>query len=306
MKTSGSLFVAALMITVGCAGTAVDRPQDDNLGSGTPSPPATDNPNLGGGDQKPTTKPAFEEGAVYAQSARTLYRVDITAAGNKIVEVGDFQGIGSDSVIDIALDAKSKAYAVTYTGLYKLDTQTAACTRVAGGSFPNSLSFVPAGTVDAAEEALVGYLNADYVRIATTGVNAGKVTTIRAKALGEGLVSSGDIVAVAGKAFLTVKASSSCNESACRRCKTEDCLVSINAATGEVLDNRGPIGRSSVFGLAFWAGKAYGFSDGGALFTVDIESPTISTASIPFSGAPSGLSFYGAGSSTAAPVSSVQ
>ena len=58
---------------------------------------------------------------------------------------------------------------------------------------PNSLSFVPKGTVDEAIEALVGYRDSVYVRIDTA---TGAVSTIGA--LKGGHASSGDIVSVTG------------------------------------------------------------------------------------------------------------
>ena len=56
-------------------------------------------------------------------------------------------------------------------------------------TYPNSLSFVPKGTVDPNVEALVGYNGGTYVRIDTV---TGAVTSIGN--LGSGYSSSGDIV----------------------------------------------------------------------------------------------------------------
>jgi len=40
---------------------------------------------------------------------------------------------------------------------------------IADGDYPTSLSFVPAGTVDPDEEALVGFVDEQYIRIAARG-----------------------------------------------------------------------------------------------------------------------------------------
>ncbi len=68
-------------------------------------------------------------------------------------------------------------YATSDQGVYKVDRMTAVCTLLAsGGAYPNSLSFVPAGTLDPSVEALVGYSGSTYVRIDTT---SGAMTSVR-------------------------------------------------------------------------------------------------------------------------------
>ena len=67
-------------------------------------------------------------------------------------------------------------FATTLDGLFTIDTKTAKCTLVASGStYPNMLSFVPAGTLDPMDEALVGYVADTYVRINT---KSGKMTML--------------------------------------------------------------------------------------------------------------------------------
>src|SRR5262249_32943717 len=98
---------------------------------------------------------------VYGHSDDKLYRVDtITKA---LTEIGTFTGC--THVADIAVDANSDLYASTGTEMYLVATQNARCTKLAAGTFPNSLSFVPRGTLDPNAEVLVGYQGADYLRI---------------------------------------------------------------------------------------------------------------------------------------------
>jgi hypothetical protein len=78
--------------------------------------------------------------------------------------------------------------------------------------------------------------------------------------------------------------------------------VEVNPTTGDLVMNWGKVGYKSVFGLAFWAGKAYGFSDGGDLFEVTIDANGVKTSPIPIPNKPGNLSFWGAGSTTSAPV----
>jgi hypothetical protein len=225
---------------------------------------------------------------VYAHSDGTLYRMD--ANSKQIAVVGPFSGC--DDVIDIAIDSSSNAYVTSYSGLYTVNLTTAACTLIASGaSYPNSLSFVPKGTLDPNVEALVGYVGSEYIRIDTT---SGAITNIGT--LSGEYTSSGDIVSVInGGSFLTVKGGSE---------NCSDCLLQINPTTGDLVQNYGSVNHTDVFGLAFWAGTAYGFDNGGKVFSIDVQNGQVVTTAIPVPNPPPGLSFWGAGSTTAAPPTS--
>ncbi|HEY3448594.1 MAG TPA: hypothetical protein VGK67_19715 [Myxococcales bacterium] len=218
---------------------------------------------------------------VYGHSSGTLYELDPTTKA--VTVVGAFSGCSD--VIDQALDKDSTLYATAFDGLYRIDAANAQCTLVSSGTYPNSLSFVPAGTLDPNVEALVGYNGSDYVRIDTT---TGVVTIVGA--LTGGHSSSGDIVSVKGGAtFLTVKGPG-----------CDDCPIKVNPKTGDLLENLGSIGYTDVFGLAYWAGKVYGFTDGGKMFEVSPKAG-LPTTIIPVPNPPVGPSFWGAGSTTSAP-----
>ncbi len=223
-------------------------------------------------------------GEVFGHSENTLYKLE--PYSKQVTVIGDFQGCSS--VIDLAIDKDSKIIATTFTAIYWIDKTNAKCSRIATGSYPNSLSFVPAGTLDPNEEALVGYEDASYVRINTT---TGAKTTLGA--LGNGYVSSGDIVSVkGGGTYLTVKGNG-CG----------DCLFQVDPKTGSMVKNWGPTGYGKVFGIAFWAGSVYGFTDYGQLFELQfLNGQLIIGGEIPIPGAPADLSFWGAGSTTIAPV----
>ncbi len=238
----------------------------DDAGGGTNSPPAE----------------------VWGHSPDTLYKVD---PNTKAVSVqGKFNGC--TNVIDLALDSASNMYVTTQTGFYKVDKSTAACTEIATGSYPNSLSFVPAGTLDPSVEALVGYVGDQYVRI---DPSTGKIVNLGLLGAGSGVVSSGDIVSVkGGPSYLTVSGGS--------KCSSMDCLIEVDPKTGAQTKNYGSIGHTAVFGIAFWAGTVYAFDEGGDVFAVTIDaSGKLTTTAIPVPNPPSGLKFWGAGSTTSAP-----
>jgi hypothetical protein len=225
---------------------------------------------------------------VYCHSPSQLYKVDPVA--KTMTLIGGFTGFAAadigGQVIDMAVDANNNGYATTFGGVYKLDLTNAKLSIVKLGSYPNSLSFVPAGTLDPNVEALVGYDNGGaYVRIDTS---SGVVTTVGANVLTGGYASSGDIVSVKnGGTFLTVKGNG-CG----------DCLFQVDPKTGAMIQNYGDIKHSSVFGLAFWAGTAYGFDSAGQLFSIGWVNNALVTTDIPTT---AGLKFWGAGSTTSAP-----
>jgi hypothetical protein len=229
-------------------------------------------------------------GEVFGQSQTTLYRVDTVT--QSVTPVGDFEGC--TYVQDIALDESSNIYASTGSELFYVETNTARCTRIASGTFPNSLSFVPAGTVESDREALVGFQGSDYVKI---DPKTGAVTKIGA--IGGNLESSGDVVsAKGGKTFVTVKG----KDPAGVVCA--DCLIEIDPATGKLVKSWGSLGIADVFGLAFWAGDLYAFTNAGELVLVTLANGTLQTKTIAVMNAPT--NFAGAGSTTSAPIGPVR
>lgn len=230
--------------------------------------------------------PPPPSGEVYGHSSTTLYRID--TATRAVTEVGFFAGCGH--VSDIALDESSTIYATNGVELFVVENNTARCTKVAGGTFPNSLSFVPSGTLDA-KETLVGFEGGAYLRIDTTTGKTEKVGD-----LGGGFESSGDVVSVReGKTFLTVKGPG-----------CADCLVEIDPKTGALTKNWGPLRVADAFGLAFWGGDVYAFTDKGEILLVKLSGDTLSTEKLTVPNAPADLSFRGAGSTTSAPVGPVR
>ncbi|HVY48117.1 MAG TPA: hypothetical protein VHB21_19650 [Minicystis sp.] len=233
-------------------------------------------PTGSGGGQGGAVGPA----EVFAEGPNTLYKLDPDTKA--VTEVGPFTGCDG-GVIDLAVDKDGVMYATTTDALYRVDKTTGACTLLANGNYPNSLSLVPVGTVDPNDEALVGFNGSDYVRIDKT---TGAVTSIGT--LTGGYTSSGDVVSViGGGTYLTVKGNG-CN----------DCIVEVDPTTGALVQMIGALDHKSVFGLAFWGGTAYGFDDFGKLFAIDLTNATTTPIQ-------TGLmvpQFWGAGSTTAAPL----
>lgn len=269
--------IALVIAAVGCATSSSDA-FDPNAPSGD-----------GGAGFASEAGPPDPSGAgeVFGHSDSVLYRVDTIS--RSVTEVGPFNGCSS--VNDIALDETSSIYASTGTELFYVETNTGNCTRISTGTFPNSLSFVPAGTVEPDREALVGFQGGDYVKI---DPRSGVVTKIGA--IGGGLESSGDVVsAKGGKTFVTVRG---------KGCTDSDCLIEIDPATGALTKNWGPIGKTQVFGLAFWGGELYAFTNAGELVLVTLDTGVLEAKPVAITNAPT--TFRGAGSTTSAPVGPVR
>lgn len=251
-------------------GIAVDAGDEGGLGTDSALPTDT------GPDMTPAA-------AVYAHSASTLYKLDPDTKA--VTVVGNFSGCGS--VVDIALDAKSNLYA-SAGGLYKVDTKTAKCTSIGSFGFVgNSLSFVPAGTIDPTNETLVSYFGGQYVK-----VNLSTGATTNLGTLPSGFSSSGDIVSVkGGGTYVTV------NGNGCG-----DCLLEVDPKTGTMKKNWGTVGAAAVYGIAYWAGSVYAFNDAGRIYELTFGATSLTSKEIPIPMKPSGLQFWGAGSTTAAPV----
>ena len=254
--------------------------------------------------------PPGTPGRVYAHTKNTLYLYEPT--GGVLKEIGRFSCLDSavvnDVVIDLAVDRTGTVYATTYYRFLKVDPITAACTEIAKASgadqYPNALSFVPAGTVDSTKEALVGYAalgvgseSTSYVRIDTaTGVMA-KIGDLNA-ATGTQYKSSGDIISLiqdAKRTFLTVKVRGDAGVQT-------DLLAEVDPRTGTLKKIIGDTKQTNIYGLGYWAGKGYGFSDNGRISEIDMATGSavvVKTLTADGGGVP----WYGAGVTTEAPTS---
>jgi len=277
-------------------GGAVDRPAID-LAASNDAPALADA--FASADLDPRV------GEVYGHSDLTLYRFDPVAG--TFMTVGDFDCLkvteGVAEMLDIAIDrdgnmvgtaAMSEHTAITGR-LVSIDKATAACTVLKTGSYPNSLAFVPVGTVLPDREALVGYVNDGYVRIdPDTGVVTG-IGNLNAPGAANPWMSSGDIVSiVGGGTYVTIIPKGSVTAD-----PQGDRVAEVDPATGGIIRVIGATGAAGLYGLGYWGGIAYGFSSSGLLVKIDLATGAGTPISI--TGAPA-TGFYGAGTTTIAPI----
>ncbi len=233
---------------------------------------------------------------VYAHSGSKLYRIDTTTLAP--VEVGMMNGLGTQSLTDLAIDKSDKMIGITLDKLYSIDAGTGAATLIRdlsqSASGFTSLSFVPSDLNDPASADMLVSANSvgEVFSIdASTGsaTMLGSYGTLPAGRVG----SSGDLIAVHGLGiYATVNIGTDP--------AAQDFLARIDPATWTATPLGVGTGFNDIFGLGFWAGKIYGFvstsTTTGKMITID---PNTGAGTEVLSGA---IRWYGAGVATDAPI----
>jgi hypothetical protein len=225
--------------------------------------------------------------AVFAHTSSTLFRVHpITYA---VTRIGDFQWpAGSDTMTDIAIDQDGMMIGISYSRVYRVDPQTAACTLLSSnlqGMF-NGLSFVPSQLAfgSAGPDVLVGARNTDG-KVFQIDPATGGVTQIGD--MGGGFSSSGDIVAVTGFGMVaTARAGIAGNDRLVRLAPTTFAATPIGSDTG----------FDRIWGVGFWGTRVFGFTERGQLTVID------SATGVGHPVAADGEAWWGAAVTTAAPI----
>lgn len=232
-----------------------------------------------GGQPDVNIEPPYLEEVVYVHTSSQLYRLDPDSLALDLI--GTFSGCSS--VVDIAVDRDNQIFASSSGGIYSINPRTAECTSVHDSGFGNNLAFVPPGVLHPTREILVTYSGTQYRSLdLVTGVVTDHGTIPWSV--------SGDVVSVnEGPTYVSVSYPGSANH-----------LLLVDPATGEMIVDEGPIGtETGVYGLAFWGGTVYGFSSSGNVTTILVNGDGTTNTTIVDSTA---VSFWGAGSSTFAPV----
>ncbi|HVV86325.1 MAG TPA: hypothetical protein VHE35_24885 [Kofleriaceae bacterium] len=277
------LVTCAAVATSGaaCGPSAHDVGDDDHGavdasgGPDSPGGPGVDAPDDTGGDA-----------AVFAHTASTLFRVHPLTY--EVTRVGDFQWpAGGDEMTDLAIDADGNMIGISFTRVYRVDPQTAACTLLSSnlqGLF-NGLSFVPSMLAFGIEgpDVLVGTRNADG-KVFQIDPNTGGVTQIGD--MGGGFVSSGDIVAVTGFGVVATVTNGVGPDRLVRLAPTTFAATPIGSGTG----------FDHLWGVGFWGTRVFGFSERGVLTVIDSQTGVGTTV------APNSEAWWGAAVTTSAPI----
>jgi hypothetical protein len=224
---------------------------------------------------------------VYAHTSSALYAMDVYPP-YQITSRGNFtwpSGTVSSQMTDLAIDRYGVIYGVSFSDLFICRADNGQCRRL--GALPsnrsfNGLTWTPAGTVLPDREALVGIAQDGAWYRLDIPAGGGNITATQIGAYPTGYTSSGDAFAIEGVGlFAAVNKDTS----------PYDFLVEVNSAGG-VIRELGPISTySSIWGVAGWSGKFFGFDESGAVLQIAISggaAPTVTTihsTSIPWWGA---------------------
>ncbi len=285
---------------------------ESELDSGVNKQPGTQESGAGSEAGNPACAPAFDRAIeVYAHASRVLYRVDPYSA--VLTAVGEFTGCPGQ-MCDIALDKLGNMVGTICLGaqtLARIDKRTGVCTPIVPAKtakplpFLNSLSFIPGGINgdDATKETLAGYIGTDedpnltdtYIKIDPTTSDYTVVGKLNPNPTGRVLRSSGDLVSLSnGQTFLTVV-----DYKPRDGADVSDAVVEIDARTGQIKRLIGQTGFSRAYGVGYWGGVGYGFTQTGEMFWINLTTGVGTEMRIP--NAPKALEFMGAGSTTSAP-----
>ncbi|TAK19112.1 MAG: hypothetical protein EPO40_35470 [Myxococcaceae bacterium] len=236
---------------------------------------------------RPDIPPRLDDVRVYAHTADSLYAIDPRSF--TVTRVGDFiWPDGPSQMTDLAINATGEAWGITFTSLYRVDLATARCTFVApfAGRVFNGLSFIPGGELEPGEVLVAANRDGAYVRVdAATGA-------IRQLGLyGADTGSSGDLVSVAGGGtFATiVDLNVGFGE------EPVEYLARIDPTNGRAT-RIGPTGVTRTWGVGYWRSRVYGFTEGGAVVTLDITTGRATEV------ARNDVAWWGAAVTTIAPV----
>lgn len=273
MSNAGAPALAAVLLLVACEPGSRDS---SGGGGGGVTPDANGGGGGGGGGDR-----VF----VYAHTAAKLYKVDPDTLN--VQEVGDFQwgSVGFDEMTDIAIDKYGQMIGVSFTRVFRVDPSSAQTTLLSSSlsrSF-NGLSYVPADQIGmTGEDVLVGTQDIDG-RVFRVDPMTG--ATMEIGNMGTSFTSSGDLVGVAG--FGTVQTvPGSSGDTLARLAKTSFAASAIGTGTG----------FSKIYGVAFFKGKVYGFTEDGHFVLVDPGTGAGTMVSN------SGIAWWGAAVTTVAPV----
>lgn len=293
-------FAAALVAFAGCSsGNGTNAPPPLALRDDDASRPdaATELPD-GALPQAPDA--GGPRGTIYVQTGTELATFD--PYSKKLSSIGAFDCLPvHDFMLDIAVDRDSNVYGTTSDDRFvKIDPVTARCTVVRQGSgleYPILIAFVPRGTLDPANDALVGFDGDSYLRLDLSTGAVTKVGTLNPPDASSPYVAVGDLVSAGQNGmFLTATVPGAPADAG-------DSFVRFDPKTGRRLALVGGTGYDQLFGLGYWGGRIFGFTTRGEVLDLD---PRTAAARLlqryPANDAGDPV-FYGAASTTIAPES---
>jgi hypothetical protein len=238
----------------------------------------------GGTDGTGSGSGSGDQVSIYAHTSNTLYRVDPDTLA--ITKVGDFSFGLSDQMTDIAIDKNGLMIGVSFTAVYRVDTTNAQTTQLSNNLADtfNGLSFVPATSVNqTGDDVLIGTRTGDGKVFKVDPMTG---ATTQAGDMGGAFSSSGDLVAVEGFGMVQTVKDGSAHDRLARLAPNTFTATPIGTNTG----------FDDIWGVGFWKGTIYGFTDGGQFIKID---PMTGVATLV---AGNGPAWWGAAVTTTAPI----
>jgi hypothetical protein len=279
MRTAGLLLLALGLVACG-PNDRDDGTGGDDTGGGSGSDTTGGGGGGGGGGGSGDGSIVY----VYAHTASTLFRVDPDTLAVQMVAPFGWGSVGSDSMTDIAIDKTGQMLGISYSRVYRVDPTTAQTTLLSDsldGTF-NGLSFVPATMLgQTGDDVLVAVNNSDG-RVMRIDPATGSKTQVGNMG---SYSSSGDLVAVEG--FGTAQTVTG---------NGSDLLAKLAPNTFAATPVGNGTGFGQIWGVAYWKGKIFGFTNGGAFVLIDPTSGTATMVS------QTSNAWWGAAVNTLAPV----
>jgi hypothetical protein len=278
MRLSASSVSAILVFACACApgvsGKVDSGPGDDASPFDAPA--------------RADARPLPDNTSVYAHSATELFKVNPDTLAQTSVGIFTFAG-EAENITDIAVDKGGDMVGISLQSVYAIDRETAVATQLStlsGDSGLTSLSFVPTDINDASSDEIL--VAADFEGVVwDINPDTGLRTNLgNYNASGTTIGSSGDIVSIIG--FGTVATVNVSGED-------NDFLARINSDTWQAT-LLGDTGYDKIFGIGFWAGEVYGFTDNGDFVTLNAMTGAVTNVRT------SSISWWGAGVTTIAPI----